>query len=425
MASSLFVNTLHVDFESVLTMEHIGMVRMFKSLKDTGLRGFLGGTTYVFENAVIEFFANSKVIDGTIVSTVCNRKLVIMEDMFSATFKLPIEGVTSIGGIPKETIAEMRRRFSATDMPFKISSKKREMSFENRLLHDIVAKSLCAKAGSFDTVTCEKFEFMVAISAGLSVNWGRILFQQGYTVPKVFTNKSVQRYINKNQDIAPEGETSKRAEDTASNTDVSMPHQEEPTVPESLTTAKEKGIKTSNKRKQMDGGQKKQTKKVTKPATQTVERQSVHFRKEIRIKDISSFESLVKIEEQQLAWGETEEVSELVERRSLILYKLFEMEVEKVYHEHLANFKLDAPSDEEVAFLEFASAPPLALEFSSLAEQEQAAEQTGGQQLDQPANDNMTMIYPEHPTQVNEPHVQTDGHQAEGNEHQAHDEHGC
>ncbi|KZV43767.1 hypothetical protein F511_11221 [Dorcoceras hygrometricum] len=41
MASSLFVNTLQVNFASVPTTEHAGMVRMFKSLEDTGLQGFL------------------------------------------------------------------------------------------------------------------------------------------------------------------------------------------------------------------------------------------------------------------------------------------------------------------------------------------------------------------------------------------------
>ncbi|KZV28030.1 Leucine-rich repeat receptor-like protein kinase family protein [Dorcoceras hygrometricum] len=155
--------------------------------------------------------------------------------------------------------------------------------------------------------------------------------------------------------------------------------------------------------------------------------------------------------------GETEEVSELFERRSLILYKIFVMEVEKVYHEHLANFKLDDPSvnhdyfcirrlhkelkviatvhknhqamaglpivDEEVLFLESTSNQPLLLEFSSLADQEQAAAQTGGQQLDQPDNENTSMISHEHLVQENEPPVQIDGNQAVGNEHQAHDEH--
>ncbi|KZV14178.1 hypothetical protein F511_14625 [Dorcoceras hygrometricum] len=38
MASSLFVNTLQVDFESVFSIEHTGMSRMFKSMEDTGLK---------------------------------------------------------------------------------------------------------------------------------------------------------------------------------------------------------------------------------------------------------------------------------------------------------------------------------------------------------------------------------------------------
>ncbi|KZV26252.1 hypothetical protein F511_19828 [Dorcoceras hygrometricum] len=246
MASSLFVNTLQVDFTSVLTMEHAGMVRMFKTLEDTRLRGFLEGTTPVFESAVVEYFSNSRVLAGTIVSAVCGQKLVVMEDIFSGTFKLPTEGVQNFSGIPTETIAEMRIRFSATTVPFQSSGKKRDLLFEYRLLHDIVAKSLCAKAGSFDKVTCEKFEFMIAISAAISVNWGRILFQrllamvqtprkqsQGFTVQvsmlmellvradlgtttklhvkKVLTSKKVQNYLKGNQGTTP-------TEETASNT---------------------------------------------------------------------------------------------------------------------------------------------------------------------------------------------------------------
>ncbi|KZV50411.1 hypothetical protein F511_08062 [Dorcoceras hygrometricum] len=228
-------------------MEHEGMVRMFTTLEDTELRGFLEGTTPVFESTVVEFFSNARVLAGTIVSTVCGQNLVVMEDIFSGTFKLPTEGVQNFSGIPTETIAEMRIRFSATTVPLQSSGKKRDLLFEYRLLHDIVAKSLCAKAGSFDKVTCEKFEFMVAISAGISVNnWGRILFQrllamvqtprkqsQGFTVQvsmlmellvradlgtttklhvkKVLTSKQVQNYLKGNQGTTP-------TEETASNT---------------------------------------------------------------------------------------------------------------------------------------------------------------------------------------------------------------
>ncbi|KZV29336.1 hypothetical protein F511_16713 [Dorcoceras hygrometricum] len=37
------------------------------------------------------------------------------------------------------------------------------------LLHDIVAKALCVKAGYFDMVTSEKFDLIVVITAGLKV----------------------------------------------------------------------------------------------------------------------------------------------------------------------------------------------------------------------------------------------------------------
>ncbi|KZV25372.1 hypothetical protein F511_07256 [Dorcoceras hygrometricum] len=53
MASSLFVNTLQVEFESVLSMEHTGMTSMFKSLEDTGLKGFMEGSTSVYENVLV------------------------------------------------------------------------------------------------------------------------------------------------------------------------------------------------------------------------------------------------------------------------------------------------------------------------------------------------------------------------------------
>ncbi|KZV15645.1 hypothetical protein F511_33589 [Dorcoceras hygrometricum] len=186
------------------------------------------------------------------------------------------------------------------------------MHFEYRMLHDIVAKSLCAKSGSFDSVTCEKFEFMTAISVGISVNWGRILFQRllgmvqnskkqsrGYTVPistllttlvqvdlsesiklnskKVLTSRSVQAYIKQNQDIISEGEPSTR-EDIASNPETSLPHQEKPAETESLAVVKEKDKNNPNKK---DVGKKKRMKKVIEMATQTAEKQTVEERRPV------------------------------------------------------------------------------------------------------------------------------------------------
>ncbi|KZV38411.1 hypothetical protein F511_22910 [Dorcoceras hygrometricum] len=252
-----------VNFTSVLTMEHEGMVRMFKTLEDTGLRGFLEGTTPIYESAVVEFFSNARVIAGTIVSTVCGQKLVVTEEFSSGTFKFPTE----------------------------------DLLFEYRLLHDIVAKSLCAKAGSFDKVTCEKFEFMVAISAGISVNWGRLLFQrllamvqtprkqsQGFTVQvsilmellvradlgttnklhvkKVLTSKQVENYLKNNQGSTP-------TEETASNTEGGTSQRVPPEVTKSLADAVEQDMPNPKKRKHKGGATTTQTKQaaMTPPDT--------------------------------------------------------------------------------------------------------------------------------------------------------------
>ncbi|KZV14308.1 hypothetical protein F511_19451 [Dorcoceras hygrometricum] len=176
MVASFFVNTLQVNFESVITMEHTGMARLFNSLEDTGLKGFLEASNSVYEGVVTEFSLNAKVIVGTIVIFIANRKMVITKDMFTTAFGFPTEGIIGFLDISKETVVEMWRQFSGSDVPFRAPSNKKEMKMEFRLLHNIVAKALCAKAGSFDMVTSEKFDLMVDITAGLKVNCAHILF---------------------------------------------------------------------------------------------------------------------------------------------------------------------------------------------------------------------------------------------------------
>ncbi|KZV31950.1 hypothetical protein F511_34373 [Dorcoceras hygrometricum] len=78
--ASFVVNALQVNFELVLNMEDVGMVRMFHYLEKSVIRGFLGVSGSVFEEALIQFFTNASVIAGTIVSTVANRKMVITMD---------------------------------------------------------------------------------------------------------------------------------------------------------------------------------------------------------------------------------------------------------------------------------------------------------------------------------------------------------
>ncbi|KZV15813.1 hypothetical protein F511_21636 [Dorcoceras hygrometricum] len=53
---------------------------------------------------------------------------------------------------------------------------KSKSSVPNQQRHDILAKSVTVKAGSFDAVTHECFLLMMAIHFGLKINWSKILF---------------------------------------------------------------------------------------------------------------------------------------------------------------------------------------------------------------------------------------------------------
>ncbi|KZV34109.1 hypothetical protein F511_43318 [Dorcoceras hygrometricum] len=65
--------------------------------------------------------------------------------------------LTSMDDVPKDLIYDVRSVFSASAETVKTSCKKKEMKVEFRLLNDILAKSVTVKAGSFDTVTHERF----------------------------------------------------------------------------------------------------------------------------------------------------------------------------------------------------------------------------------------------------------------------------
>ncbi|KZV38947.1 hypothetical protein F511_39024 [Dorcoceras hygrometricum] len=149
MASSLISSSHHVDFESIFGFDDAGMVQMFATLITTGLKNFLGCPTVFYEAALTEFFTNGSVRDGLVVSTTNGVTVEISEQVFAAAFDLPIDGLTDLLD---------------------------EMKIEYRLLHDILAKTLFGKAGSFDAVTHERFMLMTAITFDVKVNWSSLLF---------------------------------------------------------------------------------------------------------------------------------------------------------------------------------------------------------------------------------------------------------
>ncbi|KZV55676.1 hypothetical protein F511_24353 [Dorcoceras hygrometricum] len=117
MASSLIISSHHIDFDSVFGIDDAGLAQMFESLIATGLKNFLGCPAVLYESALIEFFENSSVRDGMVVSTI---------------------------KVPKDLVFDARSSISKEQVS--ISCLKKEMKIEYRLLSDILAKTIYVKA---------------------------------------------------------------------------------------------------------------------------------------------------------------------------------------------------------------------------------------------------------------------------------------
>ncbi|KZV32207.1 hypothetical protein F511_22473 [Dorcoceras hygrometricum] len=176
MASSLIRYTVHVLFDSVLAMDHSGVVSMFEALVASGLKGFLGCPAVIYEAALIEFFRHGSFMDGMVVSTIQGKTVDISEEVFAGSFELPMDGLTDLNEVPKDLVFDARSIFSFTGELVSTSCKNREMKIEFRLLSDILEKSIFVKAGLFDAVTHERFLMMAAIDGGVKINWGILLF---------------------------------------------------------------------------------------------------------------------------------------------------------------------------------------------------------------------------------------------------------
>ncbi|KZV41322.1 hypothetical protein F511_16781 [Dorcoceras hygrometricum] len=170
MASSLVSNTNQVHFASVLAMDNSEMVAMFEALMASGLNGFLGCMSDIFETTLIDFYEKTS---------------------------LPMEGLIDISEVPKDLIFDARTEFSLTGEQLTTSYKKRESKIEYRLLSDIVAKSITVKAGSFDVVTHERFLLITA-------SFGDLELGDSMEFPplKILTAKTVGRYMAINDKIS-------------------------------------------------------------------------------------------------------------------------------------------------------------------------------------------------------------------------------
>ncbi|KZV36737.1 hypothetical protein F511_39090 [Dorcoceras hygrometricum] len=239
MASSLISRSHHIDFDSVFRFDDAEIVQMFESLVTTGLMEFLGCPAIFHESALIEFFANGSVRDGMVVSTIGGIAVEIRESVFAETFGLPTEGMTDLSEVPRNFLSDAQSLFSASEKEVSTSCLKKEIKMQNRLLSDILAKSLFVKAGSFDAVTRDRFLLMTAITFDVKVNWGNLLFgvlkemvtpdsrqAKGYAIkicvllknipglelgeskafpaPRILNNKTVHRIVSVNENVGVE-----------------------------------------------------------------------------------------------------------------------------------------------------------------------------------------------------------------------------
>ncbi|KZV22359.1 hypothetical protein F511_25706 [Dorcoceras hygrometricum] len=95
-------------------MEHTVMAKMFKSLEYKWLKGFMEALGSIYEAAVVEFFTNEKVIAGTIVSFIANRKLELTKDVLAEAFGLHNDQLALTGKFKYKfpaTLSRFRTRY--------------------------------------------------------------------------------------------------------------------------------------------------------------------------------------------------------------------------------------------------------------------------------------------------------------------------
>ncbi|KZV31990.1 hypothetical protein F511_05100 [Dorcoceras hygrometricum] len=276
MASSMYSNAQHVDFDSVLAMDDSGMVSMFEALEASGLRGFLGCPAIVYEDALVDFFENASVRNGLVFSTVGGQIVQISEKLFAESFELPEEGLEELSEMPKDAIFDARSIVSMTGEQINLSGRKNQMKMPYRLLCDIMAKAISVKAGSFNAITVEKFSLMTAVVCGVKMNWAKFFFgilkkmfaaktkqAKGFTIQisallatfpsvelgeasefpasKILTKKTVLRFISINKDGAEEIKEAAKKRDvskkrTAADIDAAVPKKKRTSKKKSLSS---------------------------------------------------------------------------------------------------------------------------------------------------------------------------------------------
>ncbi|KZV44619.1 hypothetical protein F511_33027 [Dorcoceras hygrometricum] len=101
------------------------MVQMFKALESSGLRGFLGCSSAIYEAALVDFYLTASVRYNKVISSIQGKSVEILEDQFAGIFELSTEGLTDMNEVPKDLVFDAGSAFSVDGEQLKTSCKKR------------------------------------------------------------------------------------------------------------------------------------------------------------------------------------------------------------------------------------------------------------------------------------------------------------
>ncbi|KZV58340.1 hypothetical protein F511_22069 [Dorcoceras hygrometricum] len=128
-----------------------------------------GGTDMLTSSLLVEQQCLPLIQGGDITGVISGKYFSISPSRFTGVFELPTEGLSDFSDVPRNLVSDARKIFSKSGVPVVPRGKKKLLKYEYRLLKDILAKSIIVKAGSFDAVTTERFQMMIAIHFGLKI----------------------------------------------------------------------------------------------------------------------------------------------------------------------------------------------------------------------------------------------------------------
>ncbi|KZV33256.1 hypothetical protein F511_42094 [Dorcoceras hygrometricum] len=210
MASSMFTNAYLIDFESVLNIpDNEGMQHMLKALESSGLRGFLGCKSMLYEPELEQFFDTALIQGGDITGAISGKYFIISPSRFAGVFELPTEGLSDFSDVPKNLLYDARKLFSKSGEPVVPHGKKKLLKYEYRLLNDILAKSIMVNwskvlFGVLEEMVDRTVKKAKGYGAQISVFLNSVpALTMGEATPfpssKILSPKTVLTYITTNQ----------------------------------------------------------------------------------------------------------------------------------------------------------------------------------------------------------------------------------